>query len=460
MKLKCRPDDFCVEELTTFERPGGPFAVYHLAKRSIGTPEAIDTICQRWKVLRSRVSFGGMKDRHAFTQQTLTILNGPKRGLKQTGLDLTYQGQAPRAFAPADIQANRFTIIMRDMSEAAVDRARLALKEAQQQGIPNYFDDQRFGSVGDSGQFIAHPWCLGNFERALWLVIAEPNTHDKPEDKVRKKLLRDHWGNWPLIAKKIESSHIDRLVAFLAAESSSPSSKGVAGAGSDKRTEQRDEEAEDATDEIVEDVNDENTSDSPDETEIDPRDKKSPAKEGGYVPHAADYKYRQAFSMIPAHLRDLYLAAFQSGIWNRMLSLFIRTRLDAKLVHDMKFDHDTLAFHRSVPADALQEFRDMMLPLPSARAKIEDQSIQQICDRVLQQIGMELKQLKTKVPRDVYFSRGDRKAFVFPQAVTATDAEDDMHAGRRLMTLQFDLPRGCYATILIKRITTLAAEGV
>ena len=455
MKLKCRPDDFCVEELTSFDRPGGPFAVYHLAKRSIGTPEAIDTICQRWKILRSRVSFGGMKDRHAFTQQTLTILNGPKRGLKQTGLDLTYQGQAPRAFAPADIEANRFTIIMRDMSEAAVDRARLALKEAQQQGIPNYFDDQRFGSVGESGQFIAHPWCLGNFERALWLVIAEGNTHDKPEDKVRKKLLRDHWGNWPLIAKKIESSHIDRLITFLAAEqtqSHSPLSEGGAGGGSGKRTEQGDAETEDATDDIVEDSNEEN--------EGDPRDKSTAAKEVGYVPHAADYQYRQAFSMIPAHLRDLYLAAFQSCIWNRMLSLFIRTRLDASQVHDMKFDHDTLAFHRSMPADALEEFREMLLPLPSARAKIEDESIQELCDRVLQQIGMELKQLKTKVPRDVYFSRGDRKAFVFPQGVTATDEEDDMHEGRRMMTLKFDLPRGCYATILIKRITTLAADAV
>ena len=473
MKLKCRPDDFCVEELNSFDRPGGPFAVYHLAKRSIGTPEAIDTICERWKILRSRVSFGGMKDRHAFTQQTLTSLNGPQRGLKQTGLDLTYQGQAPRAFAPADIDANRFTIIMRDMSEAAAQRANLALKEAQIHGIPNYFDDQRFGSVGDSGQFIAHPWCLGNFQRALWLVIAEPNNHDKPEDKIRKKLLRDHWGNWPLIASKIESSHIDRLVTFLASEkpaSHTPPStqgQGGAGGGSDQRKQMSDEDAEDSTDE-----NDENSVDSSDDNagvsaDNDPADptlpQPLPKREGsrsGYVPHSADHKYRQAFSMIPVHLRDLYLAAFQSGIWNRMLSLFIRTRLEASQVHDMKFDHDTLAFHRSLPESVAQEFRDMLLPLPSARAKIEDESIRQLCDRVLQQIGMELKQLKTKVPRDVYFSRGDRKAFVFPQGVTAKDEDDDMHPGRRMMTLKFDLPRGCYATILIKRITTLADDAV
>ena len=35
--------------------------------------------------------------------------------------------------------------------------------------IIGYFDDQRFGSVGESGEFIGRAWCLGNYERALWL---------------------------------------------------------------------------------------------------------------------------------------------------------------------------------------------------------------------------------------------------------------------------------------------------
>jgi tRNA pseudouridine13 synthase len=393
MKLKCRPEDFRVEEITAFActgDSGGPFAVYRLVKQSIGTPEAIDTIAQRWALRRDRISFGGMKDRHAATTQTLTIHNGPKRGLKQTNLDLAYLGQAPRAFVPADISANRFTIVMRDMSAAAIERATAALNEVAAHGIPNYFDDQRFGSVGESGDFIAQAWCLGDFSRALWLAIADPNDHDRPDDKPRKKTLRDHWGNWAVIKEKIGATYLDRIIARLI--------------------------------------------DQPDD-------------------------YRFAFALIPAHIRDLYLAAYQSFLWNRMLSLLIRDRVPAAQIATVELDHDTLAFPRSLPPAMKDELQHLMLPLPSARARFDDEPSKALCERVLKDVGIELRQLKTKPPRDVYFSRGNRPAFIFPQGINSSDAEDEMHAGRRKLTLAFDLPRGCYATILVKRITTVAAEG-
>ena len=46
MKLKRLPEDFQVEELTALNTDGGPFALYRLTKRSIGTPEAVTAILQ------------------------------------------------------------------------------------------------------------------------------------------------------------------------------------------------------------------------------------------------------------------------------------------------------------------------------------------------------------------------------------------------------------------------------
>jgi len=388
MKLKCRPEDFRVEELSSFPMAGGLFALYQLRKQSIGTPEAIDAIAQRWKLRRDCISFGGMKDRHADTLQHVTIHNGPQRGLQQNNLDLKYLGQAERPFAPADIEANRFTVVMRDMGDAAVERAAAALNEVEVNGIANYFDDQRFGSVGDSGEFIAKAWCLGDYERALWLTIADPNVHDRPEDKPRKKALRDNWGQWSVAAAKMGRSPVAPIIAFLA----------------DRPTD-----------------------------------------------------FRNAFSRIRADMRDLYLAAFQSFLWNRMLSLLIRDTVNAKHIVQVKLDHDTLAFHRDLPAEQRALFRDLLLPLPSARAKFDDERDRKLCDRVLADIGMELAQLKTKPPRDVYFSRGNRPAFLFPQGVRSTAGSDELYPGRRCLTLAFDLPRGAYATMLVKRITTVAA---
>lgn len=98
MKLKCRPDDFCVKECTAFTPDGGDYALYRLTKRSLGTPEAIEALLRRWRIDRRQVAYGGLKDRHAVTVQHVTIHRGPRRGLKQTNLELTYLGQASRPF--------------------------------------------------------------------------------------------------------------------------------------------------------------------------------------------------------------------------------------------------------------------------------------------------------------------------------------------------------------------------
>ena len=91
MKLKCLPEDFRVTELTDRPTHGrGSFAIYRLTKQSLGTPEAIDAILRRWNLARQQISYGGLKDRHAVTEQFITIKNGPRSDLSQTSLDLNY----------------------------------------------------------------------------------------------------------------------------------------------------------------------------------------------------------------------------------------------------------------------------------------------------------------------------------------------------------------------------------
>src|SRR5262245_40530355 len=153
-------------------------------------------VVERWKIDRRRISYGGLKDRHALTRQFVTIERGPRQALKQSSFDLAYLGQASRPFGPKDIKGNRFRIVMRDFLPKGAAAAREALDEIDRDGLPDYFDDQRFGSLGESGDFVARAWCEGNYERALWLALADPNEHDRPRDREQKRLLRDGWGKW------------------------------------------------------------------------------------------------------------------------------------------------------------------------------------------------------------------------------------------------------------------------
>ena len=122
MKLKQKPEDFRVEEIAQPNLGDGRFALYRLAKKSLGTPEAIGAICRAWRLKREAVAVGGLKDRHAATRQYLSIENGPRRKLTQTNFSLDYLGQSSRPFDSSDISANRFEIVIRDLGQLEVEK--------------------------------------------------------------------------------------------------------------------------------------------------------------------------------------------------------------------------------------------------------------------------------------------------------------------------------------------------
>src|SRR5262245_28379261 len=123
MKLKQRPDDFRVEELTTIS-PGtaGPFCFYRLEKRGWTTPDALAAVRRRWKVDNRRLSYGGLKDRHAHTIQHFTIHNGPEQGLEHGTFAVTFLGRVSEPFSSEQVRANGFSVTMRDLSAGALAR--------------------------------------------------------------------------------------------------------------------------------------------------------------------------------------------------------------------------------------------------------------------------------------------------------------------------------------------------
>src|SRR5262245_28005513 len=197
MKLKQQPEDFQVEELTDVA-PGsvGTFAFYRLTKRGWTTHDAIGVVQRRWRIEPRRINYGGMKDRHALTVQYLTIAHGPRRGLKQQGITVEYLGQRDEPYTSRDIRTNRFEITLRDLSTAKVVHVRAACAEVRECGVPNYFDDQRFGSVSYGSEFVGRALVLGRFDDALKLALAAPYEFDRAPQKKEKTILREHWGDW------------------------------------------------------------------------------------------------------------------------------------------------------------------------------------------------------------------------------------------------------------------------
>lgn len=389
MKLKCLPADFQVEELTAFTPDGGPFALYLLTKESVGTPEAIAAIGRRWRLARGRISFGGLKDTHARTRQFVTVERGPPRNLQLDRIQLEYLGQASRPYKPQEILGNRFHIVVRDLSAAELAVAQSALEAVQRDGLPNYFDDQRFGSLGQSGQFVAQAWCLGDYERALWLALADPQEDDPAGEREQKQLLRDRWGDWTACRAALARSPRRDIVSYLADQ---------------------------------------------------PQD------------------FRGAWARVSVDLRGLYLAALQSFLWNRMLASLLRRELAAPALRDVPLKIGPVPFFLALTPDQRQRLSALQLPLPSARLHTPDEAVRPLIDESLQPVGLELRQVRVKYPRDSFFAKGDRPALTQPAALTHAVADDELYPQQHTLTLDFELPRGAYATILVKRLTVKPSQ--
>jgi tRNA pseudouridine13 synthase len=390
MKLKRQPEDFQVEELPLVAGGGrGRFTFYRLTKRGLGTLEAIEAISRRWNLAGRRISYGGLKDRHAVTIQYLTIFDGPPRALHESSFDLESQGRITHPYGPAHFRGNRFVVILRDLSAEALMRAERALGALPRDGLPNYFDDQRFGSVGFGGGFIAQAWLAGDAERALRLAIAEPNPSDRPSTKAEKVILREFWGRWPEAKARLERSHARSLVTYL-------------------------------------------------------------------VDHPTDF--RGAFARVRRELRSLYFSAFQSHLWNLMLARSIErlTRPDQRVL--INFKAAALPIHRGLDPDQAETLAALRLPLPSARTLLpDDDPISAVAREILEPFGLAWTDLRVRHLQDVFFSKGLRPAVFHAENLAHEPGNDEFQPGRKRLRLAFELPKGAYATLVVKRVTEAAS---
>ncbi|HEX3148270.1 MAG TPA: tRNA pseudouridine(13) synthase TruD [Gemmataceae bacterium] len=385
MKLKQRPEDFRVEEFTpVIATPTGPFAFYKLEKRGWTTPDALAAIRRRWKIDLKRMSSGGLKDRHAHTIQYLTIHNGPENDLTHEGFTVTYLGRVAERFTSQHIRANSFTLTMRSMGPADVERAEHALAEVATVGIPNYFDDQRFGSVSDGKSFVAREMVLGNFEGALKHALAAPYEHDRADAKREKAILNSRWGDWPTCKAELPRSHARSIVDYL-------------------------------------------------------------------VHHPIDFK--GACERLRPELGGLYLSAWQSHLWNRMLDRWLRDHVPADQLVAIRLKTAEVVMPRSMPVESRLTWDDLSLPLPSARLKLDPAAPwARVVTAVMADEGIPLDQMKIKGMQHPFFSKGERIAKVPVGNVSWQADADEINRGRRKLLLRFELPRGCYATMLVKRI--------
>ncbi|MHC1479321.1 tRNA pseudouridine(13) synthase TruD [Frateuria aurantia] len=151
--LKSRPEDFRVDEILGYEADGeGEHVLLHVEKKGLTTDGLARELGRFAGVPSVGIGYAGLKDRHAVTTQRISLQLAGKpdpdwSAFPHPDVKILEAVRHRRKMKRGALRGNRFTLVLRDVEgdKAAAERVLAWMTE---QGVPNYFGEQRFGREG------------------------------------------------------------------------------------------------------------------------------------------------------------------------------------------------------------------------------------------------------------------------------------------------------------------------
>jgi tRNA pseudouridine13 synthase len=481
-KLKVIPEDFQVKEIVSPEfniKETGRYAIYLLAKSGWNTVDLLDMIARQNGIVYASTGYGGKKDRHAHTEQLVSIdtqytkpagrdrhrgndsrrinhsrndkdksaflqsaVNQSDVALKEVSGDkwkMKLIGMADRPVGPDIILCNEFNITLRSLHENEFPILKHNFEFIKKYGIPNYFDDQRFGGYDPALGFTSAHIINGDYNQALKSFMTFVYAGDKGPAKRRKYMLREAWGDW---AKCEEIALTPKEKKIFAELRRSLKSSGA-------------------------------------------------EKQQNVFLNQLDFISKEDLSM--------YYAALQSYIWNEMLKnkiIYINSENNpsgdaskqvspayqadntysadqsaesAKGVAKIKLGFGDLVFpvrsihlqsdskqnNHPLPADIIDSVVENVIAdfqVPGPGTKYSDPFTQNLFIEELKKLA--IAELKDPGLKAAYIKSFERKSWLFAETLNLSEImEDDLFNKRKKATISFRLGSGSYATMIIKRLT-------
>jgi tRNA pseudouridine13 synthase len=162
--------------------------------------------------------------------------------------------------------------------------------------------------------------------------------------------------------------------------------------------------------------------------------------------------YRKALNLIPQRLLALYLAAYQSHLWNLIASACLEAAEGAGAKASPRIDiaGAELDACSDLTTEMLATLRRRMLPLPGHRSVFPGWAAP-AAEAVFAREGLALNDLKARILQRAYLPKGRRPLWLVPGDLNIeAPFKDEKHPGREALRVGFALPRGSYATLVLR----------
>jgi tRNA pseudouridine13 synthase len=179
------------------------------------------------------------------------------------------------------------------------------------------------------------------------------------------------------------------------------------------------------------------------------------------VGHPQDY--RAALNLIPQRTLSIYLGAYQSDLWNRVAGAWLEqtyASVSVEYAH-IAIAGRTLPVHTTLSTALRDELAAARLPLPEHHATYQAGAPAQAVERVLADEGLALADLKARILKKAYLTRGSRAVLLTPEEMRVdAPAPDERYPGRLALRVAFALPPGSYATLVLEAASLPAQARV
>ena len=408
-RLRARPEDFRVRELERFETEpvdASPDAYPHVVLRvtlsNWDTNDFARALSNRLGISRERVSWAGTKDKRAVTTQLFSVDGIDPADLPDlSSADIDVVGRAGRPVLFGDLAGNAFEITVRDPARPeAVDAVTADLRAfAGVEGpdapvaVPNYFGQQRFGSYRPVTHEVGLAIVRGDWEGAVVAYVGNPSEREPAETRAARAFVEET-RDWQAALERVpDHLRYERAMLHRLAE------------GSDE-----------------------------------PQD------------------FREALETAPTNLQQLFVNAAQSYVFNRILSERLRRGLpfvepvegdvvcfadrdapDGLALPDTdRTQRVTATRVASVTRHCERGRAFVTAPLVGTETDLADGDPGDIERAVLEEVGLAPDDFD--LPGE-FESAGTRRAIA---------VQTDLSVARDPLTFRFDLPKGSYATVVLR----------
>lgn len=407
--IKALPADFSVREVTNrTEGDEGKYLIAELTKENWDTHSVVREISNRLRVSRNRIGFAGTKDKFAVTTQKISLWDTTESDLERVKIGdvfLKIVGRSNKAVSLGDLYGNEFKIVIRNLEgtkeELKEKIAAITNELATAGGMPNYFGVQRFGINRPITHLVGRHLIQGDIKGAVLSYISDIFLDESEAAKEARLLCKN--GDLKECLK--------RMPTFLRYERSMLNELVKIG-----------------------------------EVEI------------------GEAQSFSAFAVLPKNLQKMFVHAYQAYLFNIILSMRMQHSLplNEAVVGDVVCYHNELGLAdpdkvEKVTEDKLDGINRLIkrgrafvtAPIFGYETEFADGVGGEIERKVIEDEKVALSNFYIeKIPE--ISSKGTRRPVLVSVKLNAEISEDELNLGRCKAMLEFFLPKGSYATVLMR----------